>query len=277
MEKKFEFEIKNPPPQESAESTKKTSFQKAKELTDAIRKHAAEHSKSAQDDGDLKEFLRAEMNIEFANNHLDYFEWLHDTCEDEGEDSEYTLKDFLKYQNSEALKKKEEKLTREMYASLKNISVEDPNLVPVSLRRFRVNRDSWQYRVLAHFPSGAEIVNPKFWDLDNTKSDEYLYYSADGIPCANHACDVLYKRIKDQKEEKSGRDFIFLPYISPKQFWEGAAGTKSGTIEFKNPETGELRNAEKEVMRALVGCYTNLTERYRIPVGLLEGEKQQDT
>jgi|GEM_PF-5809261 len=235
-----------------------TSFQKSERLRGEIVSESSAQIQKALSNGNLKEFLQAEKNITIAND--ENFEWIFNL------EPKYSKDDFFSdkmYGNDENIKSKEEKFCKEMYQSLKNIKVSDIKNVPISLRRFRIG-DDWKYRVLAHFPKGTKIIDPKYDNYDIKDSEDgFLYYHAT-VACANHACDILYKRMKEE-----GNDYIVLPYISPEEFWSGENGPVSGVIEFKDPETGELRKAETEVMRALVGCYTNLKYRYRIPINLL--------
>lgn len=251
------------PPQESPIVARIDKVEKSRTLAAEIRTAENVASTTALVKGDLIRWLQAENNLVTVRN-PDAFEWIYALG---SEFAGYNAADFLQdsmYGNDPKLIAKEAKFAQEMYDLLKTQPIKEGE-VAVTLRRFRVrDGDPWTYRVMAIFPEGSQIIDPKFQGNDVTTDRPGIIYYKAGVNCVNHACDELYK-------SNGGKDQVFyLKYFTPEDFYRSS--DVGGVIEFKDRTTGQRRDPGPYLMTSLLGCFTNELSRFRIPKKLLEKE-----
>jgi hypothetical protein len=213
--------------------------EKALDLAREVRAFASHEMRQAEEERSLANWLRAEH---YSQVDLNHYKWIFDLgsefsgyCFDNFRDDEFF---------SEKTQNKFNKLASNCQVIFSKIRDIEEGEIALSLKRIRAesNRGEWNYLTLAKFGDQTDCVG-------------YRLYCPGGVACAEHACDVLYKSMKEQQSP-----YYRLPYKSSYQHCREAYQTEPLIVEYQDvaAEIGAVAGAEREVSRALVGYYSNL-------------------
>jgi hypothetical protein len=148
-----------------------------------------------------------------------------------------------------------------MYDLLQGVP-EVQDKIRVTLRRFREG-GSWTYRVMAIFQEGTRLyLDPSIDDEQVTRENPAIMYMEADSACVNHACDVLYKELR----EKGGVGYI--DFVHPKDLIP-AMQTRGAGNEFMDTQTREATDARLYVFASLMGYFSNQSA-FRMNKTLLE-------
>ena len=226
---------------------KPQAWAKGRELGDAVREFSKQRMAQSASEGDLATWVQAYENRQLTRN-VENFSWIYDM---EGFDN-YSIDDFVAERFTDESKQratKEAKFAKEMYDLLQGVP-EIQGKVRVTLKRFREG-SSWTYRVMAILPEGTRLYIDPFLDDDKVtrETPAIMYMKADSA-CVNHACDVLYKELR----EKGGAGYI--DFIHPKDLIPAMQNRGAGN-EFMDPQTRETTDARLYVFASLMGYFSN--------------------
>lgn len=243
------------------EMDEKTIRQKANDLCELIGKHANKEIQEAMSNNDLSRWLYGQTLMTLSSS-TDNFVWIYNGkgCED------FSFEDFLESDIASREKINSEKnasLAKEMYVLLKEYPDQEGH-VKITLKRKR-EATTWTYVVMAIFPEGTRIKRD-YQDTKVTKENPGIMFLEIGPACISHACDVLYKELREQ--QKVGR----LRYVSPQDICKALGNPESYNIEFMDSKTRETRDAASFVFAAITGHFSN-QETYRMPMNLLDDFK----
>ncbi len=235
---------------------------KSRELAARVQEEMGRLRAKTLANRDLELWLRATFEYNLSRKNPNRFEWVYNM---EGYEH-FSFEDFISgFENDEDSKKhfkKEADFVRGMYGHL-SVVEEREGFVRVAFKRFRTNDDnSWGYRAVAIFPEGSVLyLDPEHRDCAVTEENPGVIYLVAQQPCVNHACDIVYKEIRDEGKGSH------IPYISPENIHEAMGSPTESRVEFMDPKTRETKDKETYVMACLLGYFD--VESYRIPKELL--------
>jgi len=225
-----------------------------RKITDYARINLAEaHSK-----GNLEHWIH-------ANNHLinaasiENFNWIFEMAGFE----DYGLDDYLMTGDDQATQKKsaiEARAAQDLYKRL-STAIDLPGKSKIVLKRIRNQDSDWTYRVMLMLPDEDTDWNAVLpMGQSEFPNESVLFYSAKAA-CINHACDLLYKELRDEHGGVGYVESIGIDELMTQL---------SGRPEFMDPNTREVGDIGLTVLGAIKGVYSNETNRYAIPIDLLK-------
>ncbi len=238
---------------------KEAIYKKSNDLCNRLREHAISVIDNALVTNNLVKWFYGSNLKQLARN-VGNFSWIYDLegCEN------YSLDDVLESDLEIKNAKKRSKFVLERYSKLAGKPVEEDKSVKVTLKRNRID-SSWNYFVLSILPEGKRLwKDPDFEDENITKGNPAIIFSEVVPYCLNHACDILYKRLRDE-----GQLSGCIKYIEPEIIFKEICNQEGLVEEFMNPKTRETRDSETAVVKIVMGVYNNQTT-YRIPIQFLK-------
>ena len=235
---------------------------RAIDLCAGVRRFSTQRLQDAASAGDIASWIEACKHLIRAQDFQQLL-WIYQLGGNEG----YSVDDYVRNNfntESRKLAAKEAAMAKEMFRKVSALPDKEGH-VKVTLKRHR-NKLGWDYRVLAVLSSGARLVrDPQMKEAKITEDNPGVMYFLPRSACMNHACDVLFKALRD-----SG-GVGHIRYVPPENMVSAVGDLGGGAVEFMDSATRQTKDSSAFVLAGVMGYFSNEAVIYRIPSRLLRG------